>query len=333
MQRSPAYNSKQNHRTSAQALRGNSAQGWKKNEQKRQWRSVLVVFIAVVLTFASVNGFLKTYAAGKAIAKSKWDGASSFALSLSDTRHSVFVFQKDPKRAAVLSSAVENLPALDGKEIQKRLTVAFGAPIESYVKFKDESLKDNEKIRSMYESFTSFATPIKLLTGGWGSVSLDTNVSRIDAFKLWWQLKSISVKSLTFADLSADADSKNSSVKKVLAAETDTLNRQISKYLENINISKEGYRVDIINSSDNGSAVALAIHFINSVGGKVGSVTGDVSTVDRCRLQTAKSSYTSNYLAKLFDCDINYAPEGANEEQITLTIGTDFAQKYFGGSQ
>lgn len=321
MQRSPAYNSKQNHR--------NSAQGWKKNEQKRQWRSVLVVFIAVVLTFASVNGFLKTYAAGKAIARSQWDGASSFVLSLSDIRHSVFVFQKDPKRAVILSSGSSSLPGLDGREIARQLTVAFGAPIESYVKFKNESLKDNEKIRSMYESFTSFATPIKLLTGGWGSVSLDTNVSRIDAFKLWWQLKSIGVKSLNFVDLSADADSKNSSSKKVLAAETDALNREISEYLENIKISEDGYQVDIVNSSGESSASALAVNFIISVGGKLGSVTGDVNTISKCRLLATENSYTASYLAKLFDCDINYAPADSNEEQITLTIGTDFAQKYF----
>lgn len=316
---------------SAQARRNNSTQAWKKAEHKKTWRSMMAIFIAIFLGFASLNGIIKTFAAGKAISQSKWDGISSFSVSLGDRASSLFIFQKDPKRAVILQLGDQEPFGQEGLQIAKNLSVVYGASISNYIKFVSLKIDGDDEIKKQYQDFTSIFTPLRLITGGWGNGEMNTNISRIDAFKLWWQLKDFGVNELKIADLSKINDKafvKNG--KKVLGADTAGLNREIAKYLENAKVVGENYQINIVNSSGELAAGGLAANFITVVGARVGSVIGDQNVTTRCALLIAKDSYTASYLAKMFDCDIKDAAQNQEEGQMTLTLGSEFAEKYFG---
>ncbi len=213
-------------------MTGNPA--YKKSENKRRWRAKIAIFIVVFLVAVSLKGFLKSDISGKISERSKWDNVSSFTVGLGNSASSLFIFQKDPKRAIVFSIGKNSMVSESGGVMLKKMSLAFGAPVENYLNFKNDTSFYIDNISKTYSKFTSWTTPIKIMTTGWGGNDMSTNISRIDALRLWWQLKGIGVNSLISADLSTIGESSKSlENKKVLSANTQEYNSSIIKYGEN----------------------------------------------------------------------------------------------------
>src|SRR3989344_5067180 len=207
-------------------MTGNPA--FKKSENKRRWRTKIAIFIAVFLLVISLKGLINTDTSGNTSEKSKWDNVSSFTVGLGNSASSLFIFQKDPKRAIVLSIGKNSGVSGDGGVMLKKMSLVFGVPVENYLNFKNDTFENIDNISKTYSKFTSWVTPIKILTTGWGGNNMSTNISRIDALRLWWQLKGIGVNNLISADLSAIGESSKSlENKKVLSANTQEYNRSI----------------------------------------------------------------------------------------------------------
>ena len=259
---------------------------WKKHQVKRKWQSIVSVFITVTLLFAIVNGLAKGISLKNQFATSKWDGKSSMVIAINTKNPSVFIFQTDPKKAIVLTND-SNIFYQTGKneEVLQRVTSdvlnspqdlthilshTYGAKIDNYLMLKAESEMDEDFYKKLFINFASITTPLKLLTYGLGDDIKSTNVSRLDAIRLWWQLKSIGVENLSVSDLSAySAEIINYENKKVLGADTVSINRVVSNYLENITVIAENKKIKVKNGSANPKAVRLAASFIESVGGNV----------------------------------------------------------------
>ena len=117
---------------------------------------------------------------------------------------------------------------------------------------------------------------------------------------------------------------------KVLGVDGVVLHQVIKKYLGNLEIEKENLKVLITNSTGVPGAGQLAADFVTSVGGSVVEVDTSSSNLSKTFIQTEdKNSYSAKYLAKMFDCGINGAPEGGEGADITLVIGQDFTARYF----
>ncbi len=309
-------------------MAGNPA--YKKSENKRRWRAKIAIFIIVFLVAVSLKGFLKADISGKISERSKWDNVSSFTVGMGNSASSLFIFQKDPKRAIVLSVGKNSGVSESGGVMLKKMSLAFGAPVENYLNFKNDTSFYIDNISKTYSKFTSWTTPIKIMTTGWGGNDLSTNISRIDALRLWWQLKGIGVNSLISTDLSAIGESSKSlENKKVLSLNTQEYNRSIIKYIENLKIVNEDYQINMVNASGEFAVSRLANSFITSLGGRVTSITGDSNLIQKCILMTDRKSYTANNLAKIFDCDIKDASQSADSGQITIILGNEFARRYF----
>ena len=113
--------------------------------------------------------------------------------------------------------------------------------------------------------------------------------------------------------------------------DSEKINREITKYLENSKIRGEGLKVEIVNSSNVAGAGKLASGILESAGFKVVSLeTGEGEAVNS-QVATAKTgSYSAKYLASVCSCAIFSLPkETAGEETIKFTIGRDFAKKYY----
>lgn len=284
-----------------------------------KWRAFLPVFLLVVLIFATANGFIKTVSFKRSLGQS-WDGVSSFAVVVDGSKDSLFIFQKDPV-GAVHVVAGDIFGGENSQTILKKSSIFVGSQIKNYIGFGDYSEIDFSK---KFDEFKSYGTPIKILTNGFTS---DTNISRIDALKLWWQLKNVRTKDIEVMNIEP---LRSSGDKQVLGITSDSTSRTLSPYFENINILKENIAVEIVNASGDLRASRLFENFISSVGGHVTAISGDTNIASQCTIATSlNKSYTARYLEKEFGCDIKETAFDGSRDVLTITIGQDFAEHYF----
>lgn len=321
---------------------------WKRREAQRKWQSILAVFIAIILGFAALNGVLKTLTFSRYLGDSHWNINDSFVLSMGTSPPSVFVFQKDPRRMAFMTLDAntnletgivgEPIKKLDeiilsgGKDLTRSLTFAFGTKITNYMVFENPKELNQENAEGMFKSFASPLTPIVILISGVNGNVKDTNITRIDMIKLWWQLKSLRTDELKLVDLSPyKQEIITDGNEKVLGVDDVSLNRQIRKYLEDFHISEEDYKVKIINLTGSPRAGQLAYDFATSWGiDKIELEKDDELVVSTTVVSKNSNSKASTYLANIFDCDIkDDGGGGGDEELITVYLGSDFKDKYF----
>ena len=191
---------------------------WKKHQVKRKWQSIISVFITVTLLFAIVNGLMKGFSLKNQFTISKWDGKSSLAIVISTKNPSLFIYKNDPKRVVVLTTDSDILYQTGkDKEVLKKVSSdilnshdmltniishTYGARIENYLMVDNKVEMDEEFSKKLFIHFASITTPLKLITYGWGDDIKSTNITRLDAIRLWWQLKSLSIENLSLVDLS-----------------------------------------------------------------------------------------------------------------------------------
>lgn len=331
------------------SLSQSARQGWQKHQVKKNWRSLFSIFITITLVFAIINGLFKSISFRGSIASSKWDSKSAYALAINTANPSVFIYQPDSRQMVILSIAHDTnyetgnikTPVAeiskqinnDGLSFTKAMSHIFGAKIDNYIFLKNVNKMDESFSKKIFADFASITTPFELLTTGWQKDIKNTNITRIDAFKLWWQLKSLSVERLAIVDLSGHREEiLTAAGQKVLGADGVFLNREISKYVQNFGVINDDSKIQVKNSSGRSDAGKLAYSFVSSLGGKVVDVENSDSLVDKTFiLATNKSSYTARYLAKVFECDIKDTLEAdvAGSKMITLVLGQDFTREYF----
>lgn len=320
---------------------------WRRRQDLKKWQNLVAILIILLLVLAIINGLLKTFSFGKYLGDSQWDGRSSFAVVLATDPILVAVFQNDPKRVVFL--AVDGEGVLITPNVQERLvkiggaikersgeklgrlaSLAFRADIDSYIMFSESPQVDKEKSLSLFKDFASITYGPLILFKGIGQ-GMDTNLARIDLFKLWWKAKNISVERIEFIDLRGEREEIVYQDKEtVLGVDTVSYHQAIVPYLDNLEIAKENFKVAILNGSQVTGAGSLAADMAQAAGVKVVGVQTSSYLVERCQISAAdKSSYTAFYLAKIFKCDIKSAPTEADTGEIMLIVGNDFADKYF----
>jgi len=323
---------------------------YKRNEPRGRG-TLLAVLICFVLVLFIFSDFLRTFkfpASGGNSKKYSWDGKSSFAVALQTDPVGVFVFQKEPSQLVFLTldknlyfergdlKSIKQLGRAldgDGQELADSVSLSFGAPIQNYVRFSKKLELNEQSAKQLFKSFASLVTPFKILLGLRPGFIKDTNITRSNAFRLWWQVKSLSINQVKMADVSTLSEEILAGNAKLLGVDTLSLNREISNFLDNLNIEKEGYKIKIVNESGSQYAGVVASRFIVSVGGKVISVEEGAQSRQMCQIVVGKpDDYTPSYLANIFGCDIsNVATKGAGSQEHTLTLnlGQNFADRYF----
>lgn len=275
----------------------------------------VVLSIGIVLCFSAVHG---TFKAKKSVESASWDGISSFTLAIDGAEDYLAILQKDPKRLAIFNMGDMGGEGATQDEILKSVSRAGEVVVGNYIRSRgDGDLLDS------FEKFTSYTTPVKILFGAWDSES--TNVTRIDAIKLWWQAKDIRSDDVSDVNI-GEIDSGSGS--SVLGVDTNEINRLVAPYVENLEILSEEKEINIVNASDDTRAARLVERFISTFGGRVIAINGSVSLVEKCSVVGDKS-YTREYLANTFDCDIKDNVFGDPTDIVTIVIGESFSKTYF----
>lgn len=328
---------------------------WKKRDFREKWRNFLAVFITIVLFFAILNGLVKTFSLKKYLGQIKWDGRSSFVAGLGTWPPSVLVYRKDSPKIAILKLSRDSYFAT-GKtseplvrlgdvvnnklsdDFTRILSIAFGTRVENYIFFEDQIFVTEESIQNLFKNFSSIRTPFEILGQGLDGNIEETNITRIDQIRLWWQLKGLSIEKLEINDLSGLAEEiVFANDQKVLGADEASLHLRITKYLENSKFLEKNYKVGIHNASGFPAAGELAAEFATSVGLNVVKVETTSGSEDKTRIVTDnREDFAAGYLANIFNCDIVGSPFGvsgesieAGSDEIVVIIGRDFASEYF----
>ncbi|MBI2594100.1 LytR C-terminal domain-containing protein [Candidatus Curtissbacteria bacterium] len=335
-------------------------QAWRRREAKKKWKNFLAAFIVIVLLFATANGIIRTFSLRRYFGESQWDSQSSFISTLNTSPPSVLVFQKDPKRLAVfklsenayfatgnpeetLTRFSDIIELGDGNEAARVLSLALGAKVESFLFFKGKVNVERASVENLFKNFASPVTPIKIFNKNNFSNLQSSNITQVDMFKLWWQVKSLSIEKLEIIDFGDFVENiVLSNNQKVLGVDDAALHLKISAYLESKKLLEEGSGVEIQNASGVAQSGNLAAEFASVVGFNVVAVgsVGDFQQETKIFSKNQKS-YQARYLANIFDCDIvgprrspqvNGEASGSgevNDEKILVVIGRDFALRYF----
>lgn len=320
---------------------------WKKHQIQRGWRNIIVIFVTVILVFAVLNGFLKTFSLKNYLGHSKWDGQSSLAVAIGASSPSVLIFQKDPQKITFIKlnansyfetgdfkeplkkfSSIVN--ERNGEKLSRVFSLTFLSKIDNYIFFENDQEVNEKFVHDWFKDFASIATPIKILKGKLGGEIQNTNITRIDLIKLWWQAKSLSINRVNLVDISSGGEEiVTRDNQKVLGADTEFLHREIAKYLENFKMVQEDFKIDVRNASGITSAGKLVTDFVTSVGGKVVKIENAEDLVEKTTIVSSdKNAYTTRYLANIFNCDITTRSKNGKNKEITIVIGQDFAARY-----
>ena len=306
----------------------------------------MAVFILIVLIFAIANGIVKSFSLKNFFDKSSWDGKSPFIAALETSPPSIFVFQKDPRRLAVfkldanaflvtarkegLQKTADIFEKESGEKVAKVLSLNLGADIENFVSIDQKVAAEKQSVENLLNNFASLVTPFKIISGTYGSGLQNTNITRIDLLKLWWQLKGVSANKLEIVELIPyHEEIITRDNKKVLGVEDESIRLKMSQYLENRYLDQKKANVEIINGSKVPNALQLAADFASSAGFSVTQAEQSPQISEKTQIVAYdKNSYNASYLASIFDCDIVSESNGQGAD-LTVVIGRDFASNYF----
>ena len=298
------------------------------------------------MIFAIANGIAKSFSLKSFFDKSAWDGRSPFVSILETSPPSIFVFQKDPRRLAVfkldanaflvtarkegLQKTADIFEKESGEKVAKVLSLNLGADIENFVSIDQKVTAEKQSVENLLNNFASLVTPFQIISGTYGSGLQNTNITRIDLLKLWWQLKGVSVEKLELVELSPYKEEIiTADNKKILGVEKESIRLKMNQYLENRYLDQKKANVEIINGSKVPNALQLAADFASSAGFSVTQAEQSPQISEKTQIVAYdKNSYNASYLASIFDCDIVSEQNGQGAD-ITVVIGRDFASNYF----
>lgn len=321
----------------------NPRAGWRKRQIGRKWQTLVAVFITVVLLLALVNGLAKSVRLGQYLGQATWDSGLALVIALNTNPTSIAIFSPDQRKIVLLklgsdlqylsgdpTVGVAPIASLFEKEkgevLGAKLSAIGGIPIRYYIKLDRDIAADGQNLETMFIDFASLTTPFKILAGGYKIG--ETNLTRNDLVRLWWQAKSLGVNDLKLIDanqytLTIIGQNKE----RVTVVDSDAMRRAIALYLESRKIIEDNVAVAIRNQSGVSGMGQLAADMMGVLGAHVLEISANQAQIEKCQITTGDKKTTVYYLAKILDCDIN-EQVGIERDVIEVVIGRDFARKY-----
>lgn len=324
-----------------------SSHGWRRQEIQKNWRSLLGAFIIVILILAIFNGFNKSISFKNYLGERRWDGKSSFVAALGTFPASVLIYQIDPKRIVLakfgdetyfetgkfdkpLVKPLEIIARANGQELARAYSIALGSNIKDYIIFEKKTEANRNNLEEGFKKFASVTTPFVLLSGKIGGEVENTNITRLDMFRLWWRVKGLGINHLELVDLGSFSEEiVTADNTRVLGVDRVSLNKKIRDYLEVHEFLESNFKIEVLDASGFSQGAELAANFITSVGLEVVNVSVSDNILDKSRIMAGdKNSNEAKYLANLFECDI-FSESKPQKEVITVVVGQDLAREYF----
>lgn len=316
----------------------------KRKKAQNKLRGILAVLITAALITIIALGLFNGLKIKGSFRSSVWDGKSPLAIAVGGSS-SLIVYQNDPKSLALLKipedvnfatgdaekpimSVSEELSGT-GDGGKRFLTSYFGVSIPAFIKLKDRSEIDAEGSRTLFKEFAFLTTPIYIFLNGLDKQIADTNLSRWDLLKLWWQTKGIEASKFEYHDL-GDYEIEIIGPKdtRLKGLDRDLARKLLSSYLEDSRLIGKNIEVVIVNASGENGLGFLASDIATIAGFDVASVEGAENILPETQITLESKSTEAGYLAKLFNCDIFWRQNDGDHPKIGLVIGQDFAKTF-----
>lgn len=323
--------------------RGRNRSSWKQAQIYKKGRELLAVFIVGILGLILLSGALKAINLRKEMKETVWDGKSSIAVVLNSQPPSLLIYQREPQKIVLLSipkdrsyatgnadfpvrRIADSFDTLNGNETVGVLTNLLGVDINKYFLFSKRPEITSNNYESFFKNFASIKTPLGLFFGKVDELG-STNLTQVELFNLWWQVKGLSLKQVDYLSMDTFGDEvigpNNSTFKGI---DREKANLELSKYFRDSKEKK--LRVQIRNASGASGAVRLAAELVEARGWIVAG-TEQASEEALSRVLSDKREEEANNLAKLFACDIVLTQGEQGGGQVLIVLGQDFAKRYF----
>lgn len=316
-----------------------------RNKARGKWRDLLSMAVVAVLIFVIISGFIKGIKVKGIFSDATWDGSSPLAIVLNSNPASIVIYQKDPKRITLLKvpedisfatgdasqpvRRVSEALSLGDEGGRKFLTKYIGAKISGYVLLKTPINLDEKPEKEIFADFAFLTTPISIVFNGLNTQVESTNLSRTDLLKLWWEVKGMSVDRINSVNLgSYTVEIIGPRDSRFKGIDRDLMRSSVSKYFEDYRLSGKSMEVEITNASGEDGFGTLASEISEIAGFDVVRVSSSSGLFEKTQITASKERDEAKYLAKIFDCDIFWRQNGADNSKTLLVIGQDFAKSY-----
>lgn len=317
----------------------------RRNKAGGKFRDLFSIAVVGVLVFIIISGFVRGVKVNGIFSSSSWDGSSPMALVLNSNPESLVIYQKDPKRITFLRipsdvsfatgdalepvKNVSEVLSLDKEAGRKFLTRYLGAKISGYVILKNALNLEEKPEKEVFADFAFLTTPISIIINGLDAQIKSTNLSAADLLKLWWEVKGVNVDRINSVDLGSYAveiiGPKDNRFK---AIDRDLMRSSLAKYFEDYRMAGKSMKVEITNASGEDGLGTLASEISEMAGFDVVRISGSSGLFEKTQIIASKDSTEAKYLAKIFDCDIFWQQNGADDSKTILVIGRDFAKSF-----
>jgi len=161
----------------------------------------------------------------------------------------------------------------------------------------------------------------------------ETNLTRWDLARLWWQIKKVRFDKIYLIDLADSSAIISITLPDGTAGfELDParLDRIIAKYFQDEKIREEGLALEIVNATDHLGLAAKAARIITNIGGRVVAVSDWDLRGEECEIRSGKKgleSYTLKKLMKVFDCQFGGEDLGDSRAEAIMVLGESYWER------
>lgn len=318
-----------------------SKSSWRQAQIHKKWRDLAAIFIVAVLGIVLFSGVKSGFSFKGALQNSTWTGKVSLGVALKTDPPSILIYQKEPQNlhlylidsdvyyatgdASQPTKKVGDIYSGGGPKTTSLLTTLTGINISKYFFYARPKSASAQSANAFFKDFASPKTPFAVIFGNFESDQ--TNFTKLEILKLWWQVKGMELKQISVSDIGGYTD-------EVIGVKGENFNGldydktsvQIGKLFHDF--AEKNKKIEIINASGVTSSASLAQDLIVSYGWGVTNMKSEQQQ-DTTKILASQKENEAQDLAKIFGCDIFQAQNGQDKEVITIVLGKDFADKYF----
>ena len=325
--------------------------GWRRKQIQRKKRKKLriigLVLIVILIIFLGWFGF-KIY---RSITRSIWDGQNQFNLAISS--HPVFVASFNPAEKSLNvmlipqgtfietihgygPCRVESIYRLGelsnkgGELFQGSLQEYLGIPVDAYA---SEHRTDNIEQRTK-ETKEFIVKMIGNLLRDRG----ETNLTKWDLIRLWWEFKNLRQDKITLVDLGQTSVSQQVDLPdgtKANKIDTERLESIMSQFFIDKKIKEEDLTVSVLNGTNHLGLANKVATLIKNIGGQVvgvGEIENFKSQISnlKCQIRSQKkdkNTYTVQKLMKIFGCQWGGEDLENQRSELVLIIEEGYWEK------
>lgn len=308
-------------------------------KRKKRFNNIRFTFYVIILLILIGTGW-RIYGA---LTKSVWDGRNRVNLVFATQPVFIASFSPGLESLSLLLipdgtyvetthgygkyriEAIWELGELEGREglLAESSQEYLGLPVDGWVGDEKEKIQSEKQAKGIILN-----SLFQLIKG-----RDETNLTRWDLVRLWWQIKRVRFDKIYLIDLADSSAIISITLPDGTAGfELDParLDRIIAKYFQDEKIREEGLALEIVNATSHPGLAAQAARIVSNIGGRVIAVGDWDLRNEECEVRSKKDKariYTLVKLMKVFNCQFGGEDLGDSRAEAVIILGEDYWER------